>query len=63
MSLDRARGTFKPSDVVQTLLVPMQVEVSKLSSLWMTFIPVTLIGISIVLVPKPCTFKNGTDIS
>lgn len=35
MSMDRARGTFKPSDVVQTLLVPMPVEVSKLSSLWM----------------------------
>lgn len=61
MIMDRARGTFKPSDVVQTLLVPMQVEVSKLSSLWMASIPVTLIGISTVLVPKPCTFKNGTD--
>lgn len=45
------------------LLVPKRVEVSKLSSLWMASIPVTLIGIGTVLVPKPCTSKNGPDTS
>lgn len=56
--MDRVRGPFKPSDVVQTLLVPMRVEVSKLSSLWMASIPVTVTGISTVLVPKPCTWNR-----